>query len=108
VPLNFDSDLGGAGADVDIGFSFDPLKSIGLRVGIRPAIELLAFVGMQRFRPAELGKVWEYGVWEAASCAELGAMACCGAVPRLARRKFRFRLLYRTKYLKSFLPGRAA
>ena len=36
MPLNFDSDLGGAGADVDVGFSFDPLKSSGLLVAIRP------------------------------------------------------------------------
>jgi CRISPR-associated protein Csb3 len=40
VPFNFDSDLGGAGSDVDIGFSFDPLKSAGLRIITRPLIEL--------------------------------------------------------------------
>lgn len=108
VPLNFDSNLGGAGADVDIGFSFDPLKATGLRVGMRPAIELLTFVGLQRFRPAELKDAWQYGVWDAPASVELGALACCDGVPRLARRTFRFQLLYRTKYLKSFLPGRPA
>jgi CRISPR-associated protein Csb3 len=103
MPLNFDSNLGGAGADVDVGFSFDPL---GLRVGMRPTIELLAFVGLQRFRPAVIDAAYEYGVWEAPMCAELCALASCGAVRRLARRRYRFELLYRTKYLKSFLPGR--
>lgn len=106
MPLNFDSNLGGAGADVDIGFSFDPLKPIGLRVSMRPAIELLAFVGLQRFRPAVLDDEWEYGVWSQPISAELGALASCGAVRRAADRHFRFQMLYRTKYLKSFLPAR--
>lgn len=106
VALNFDSNLGGAGADVDVGFSFDPLKPLGLRVGMRPTIELLAFVGLQRFRPAMFDTVYEYGTWEAPACAELCALASCGAVQRLAAGRFRFELLYRTKYLKSFLPGR--
>jgi CRISPR-associated protein Csb3 len=106
VPLNFDSNLGGAGTDVDVGFSFDPLKPIGLRVGMRPTIELLAFVGLQRFRPTMLDVGFEYGVWEAPACAELCALAACGAVPRLVEQRYRFQLLYRTKYLKSFLPGR--
>ena len=106
VPLNFDSDLGGAGADVDIGFSFDPLKSSGLRVGMRPSLELLAFLGLQRFRPADLDGLWEYGVWDRPASVELAALASCGAVRRLTCKRYRFQLLYRTKYLKSFLPGR--
>lgn len=105
VPLNFDSNLGGAGADVDVGFSFDPLKPLGLRVGMRPTIELLAFIGLQRFRPAVVHDVYEYGIWEAPAWAELCALASCGAV-RLSARRYRFELLYRTKYLKSFLPAR--
>jgi len=91
---------------VDVGFSLDPLKPLGLRVGMRPTIELLAFVGLQRFRPAVFDVVYEYGIWEAPACAELCALASCGAVQRMAGRRYRFELLYRTKYLKSFLPGR--
>jgi CRISPR-associated protein Csb3 len=106
VPLNFDSNLGATGADVDIGFSFDPLKAAGLRIGMRTAVELLALVGLQRFRPAELDGAWEYGVWQMPAHVELATLACCGAVRRMAGRRFQFRLLYRTKYLKSFLPGR--
>jgi CRISPR-associated protein Csb3 len=103
MPLNFDSNLGGTGTDVDVGFSFDPL---GVRVGMRPTVELLAFMGLQRFRPAAVDAGYEYGIWEAPACAELCAMASCGAVRRLVGRRYRFELLYRTKYLKSFLPGR--
>ena len=71
-----------------------------------PAIELLSFVGLQRFRPVQQGDAWEYAVWARPSDVELSALACCGVVPQLADRRFQFRLLYRTKYLKSFLPGR--
>jgi CRISPR-associated protein Csb3 len=106
LPLNFDSNLGGAGSDVDIGFSFDPLKPLGLRVGMCPMIELLAFVGLQRFRAAVVDLAYEYGIWETPACVELGALTSCGAVRRRAGRRYRFELLYRTKYLKSFLPGR--
>lgn len=107
VPLNFDSNLGGAGADLDIGFSFDPLKKLGLRIGMRPVIEFLAFVGLQRFRPARLEDTWEYGVWARPMGAELAALACCGVERRLILRRFRFRLVARTRHgLKGFLAGR--
>jgi len=107
VPFYFDSNVGGVGDDIDVGFSFDPLKdSAGLRVAMQPAIELLAFVGLQRFRPVRMDKVWEYSVWQAASSAELAALICCGVVQRRAERRFRFGLVARTDYTKSFLPGR--
>ncbi len=106
TPLNFDSNLGGAGADVDVGFSFDPLKSSGLRVAMRPAVELLAFVGLQRFRPAPTPDAWEYGLWAEPYGRELAALVSCCAVPPLGSQRVRFQLLYRTDYLKSFLPGR--
>src|SRR5690606_34695628 len=48
VPFNFDAMLGGQGSDLDVGFSRDPLQ---LSSATRPLIELLAFVGLQRFRP---------------------------------------------------------
>lgn len=105
VPLYFDSDLGGASRDLDVGFSFDPLKAIGMRVAMRPTIELLAFVGLQRFRPKEVKGEFEYGSWEAPARPELGALACC-RTGRLAARVFRFRTLRRYEYYKSFLPGR--
>jgi CRISPR-associated protein Csb3 len=37
---------------------------------------------------------------------ELAAAACCGLLPSESSRTLEFRLLYRTKYLKSFLPAR--
>jgi CRISPR-associated protein Csb3 len=106
LPFNFDSDLGGLGSDRDVGFSFDPLKRIGIQV--RPMLELLAFIGLQRFRPMRIGTEnrYRFSSWLDPLVPEVAAGAACGLVDLPSLRTFEFRLLYRTKYLKSFLPGR--
>ncbi len=107
VPFYFDSDLGGAGSDLDVGFSFDPLKSIGLRVTVRPLLEFAAFVGLQRFRPGTVGtkNEYEFSAWSEPLLPEAAAPVVCGHVESLKSGTFSFGLLYRTKYLKSFLPA---
>ncbi len=53
-PFNFDSDLGGQGSALDVGFSFDPLagsEATRIEGTCRPALELMCFIGFQRFRP---------------------------------------------------------
>lgn len=105
VPFNFDSDLGGVGSDLDVGFSFDPLK---IRVQIRPIIEILAFIGLQRFRPSfdEAKKCYKYSIWFNPLIPEIASVAACGLLGLKDSKRFEFQLLYRTKYLKSFLPAR--
>lgn len=105
LPFNFDSDLGGLGSDRDVGFSFDPLKSIGITA--RPLLELCAFVGLQRFRPAKLEQKnrFAYALWTDPLVPAIASAAACGLVSPSTSRLFEFRLLYRTKYLKSFLPA---
>lgn len=110
LPFNFDSDLGAQGDAIDIGFSFDPLKGNALtriETGARPALELLAFIGLQRFRPVEVkGKNrFQYIAWHRPQPIEVAMPAACGAIPSSGSPKYEFRLLYRTKYLKSFLPS---
>jgi len=107
VPFNFDSDLGGTASALDVGFSFDPLRDTGLRVRTRPLLEFAAFVGLQRFRPRRIGSdnEYEFSTWREPLQPEIAAAAACGAVECLGLQTFRFRLLYRTKYLKSFLPA---
>jgi len=103
LPFNFDSDLGSMGSDRDVGFSFDPL---GIQVRPRPLIELCAFIGLQRFRPARVAKEnrYRFSLWSDPLVPEVAApTACLLESPR--SRMFEFRLLYRTKYLKSFLPA---
>jgi CRISPR-associated protein Csb3 len=110
LPFNFDSDLGGQGAAIDVGFSFDPLSaSAATRIEhtARPCLELLAFVGLQRFRPRQIANEnrFAYCLWPEPMPPEIAAPAACGLLASRKYRSFEFRLLYRTKYLKSFLPA---
>ena len=72
----------------------------------RPCLELLAFVGLQRFRPRQILNTnrFVYCAWNRPLTPEVAAPASCGMLP-IAGSSFEFRLLYRTKYLKSFLPA---
>jgi CRISPR-associated protein Csb3 len=110
LPFNFDSDLGGQGSALDIGFSFDPLAaSDATRIEgtCRPALEIFAFIGLQRFRPREIPgrNRFVYAAWRRPLPASVAAAATCRAIPVGDACSYEFRLLYRTKYLKSFLPA---
>jgi CRISPR-associated endonuclease/helicase Cas3 len=110
LPFNFDSDLGGQGGAIDTGFSFDPLAGNALtriETTARPALELLAFIGLQRFRPREVNgqNRFVYSAWDRPLPIEVAMPAACGVLPTAGADRFEFRLLYRTKYLKSFLPA---
>ena len=104
VPFNFDATLGDQGSDRDVGFSRDPLR---IATAICPFVELLAFVGLQRCRPVsgEGRNRYRYFLWTQPLCSELAGAVACGAVPYGATCGYEFQLLYRTKYLKSFLPA---
>ena len=108
LPFNFDSDLGAQGGANDIGFSFDAIAGNAMtrfEQPARPALELLAFVGLQRFRPAEEGRAYRYLAWNRPLPINIAFAAACTAIPFSGAQKFEFKLLYRTKYLKSFLPA---
>lgn len=103
VPFNFDSSLGAQGSAVDVGFSLDPLE---MSSAIRPLVELLAFIGLQRCRPSDEGRNrYRYSAWGRPVCCQLAGAAASGRVLRRDSRRFEFNLQYRTKYLKSFLPA---
>ncbi len=105
LPLYFDADIGGQSSSIDVGFSMDALD---MRSRTRPMIEFAAFVGLQRFRPfpEKSGESFSYVQWTEPLPPVLAAAACCGQLPQQNARTFEFRLLYRTKYLKSFLPAK--
>ena len=110
LPFNFDSDLGGQGGAIDIGFSFDPLAGSALtriESTARPALELLAFIGLQRFRPTEVKgeNRFHYTIWTQPLPLVSAMPTASGAVRLKDSTQYEFRLLYRTKYLKSFLPA---
>jgi len=103
LPFNFDSDLSGQGSARDAGFSFDTL---GLKSAFRPLLELLAFIGLQRFRPAFAGdnKI-RFCLWSTPLPPSVAAAAACGALAMNNARLYEFRLFHRTKYMKAFLPA---
>jgi CRISPR-associated protein Csb3 len=110
LPFNFDSDLGGQGSALDIGFSFDPLagsEATRIEGTCKPALELLSFIGLQRFRPRELKgqNRFVYTAWRTLLPPSVAACVACQAISIGDDPAYEFRLLYRTKYLKSFLPA---
>jgi CRISPR-associated protein Csb3 len=110
LPFNFDSDLGGQGSALDIGFSFDPLAgSAATRIEgtCKPALEFLCFIGLQRFRPREIPRKnrFVFSAWSAPLAPSVASAVACGCLTPAEAPRYEFKLLYRTKYLKSFLPS---
>ncbi len=110
LPFNFDSDLGGQGSALDIGFSFDPLagsETTRIEGTCKPAMELLCFIGLQRFRPRELKgeNRFVYTAWKIPLAPSVASAVACQSIRITDDPAYEFRLLYRTKYLKSFMPA---
>jgi len=104
VPFSFDSNLGPQASSLDVGYSLDALK-ISSRT--RPLIELGAFIGLQRFRPFPVDgeNRYRYRVWHDPLTVRVASIATCTILSLPNSTDLDFRLLYRTKYLKSFLPA---
>ncbi len=110
LPFNFDSDLGGQGSALDIGFSFDPLagsEATRIEGTCKPALEFLCFIGLQRFRPREIPREnrFVYAAWRCPLSPSVASAVACGAIDIGDELLQEFKLLYRTKYLKNFLPA---
>jgi CRISPR-associated protein Csb3 len=102
-PFYFDSRRAAQAHAIDIGFSPD---TQGMEMPVHSTVELLCLVGLQRFRPrVNDDRSRTYRVWTTPMpIVAAAAIASCGAeVPNAS--DYRFRLLYRTKYLKGFLPS---
>jgi CRISPR-associated protein Csb3 len=110
LPFNFDSDLGGEGSALDIGFSFDALAgsdATRIKGTSKPALELLSFIGLQRFRPREISRQnrFVFAAWQQPLPPSVAAAMTCQAIRIGETPLYEFRLLYRNKYYKSFLPA---
>lgn len=79
---------------LDIGFSLDVQ---GAETIVHPAVELLALIGLQRFRPGGSDRKWEfaYTAWSTPLSAPVAAAVASGAVSIDSQRRYRFRLLFR-------------
>jgi CRISPR-associated protein Csb3 len=77
---------------LDTGFSLDVQE---LELMAYPAVELLALVGLQRFRPAAQGQDFDYWIWTHPMPALVAAAIVCGAASAEASIRYRFRLRFR-------------
>ena len=102
LPLYFDADIGAHSSSIDVGFSLDALS---MRSSVRAVIELAAFVGLQRFRPHYSADVATYSVWKSQLSPLLASVASAGVFTEQPRETSEFGILFRSKYLKSFLPA---
>lgn len=107
-PFYFDARRAAQANNIDVGFSPD---AQGMSMPVYAAVEFLCLVGLQRFRPRdnrhEDDKSYSYYTWSSRSplSPEVAHfMATHGELP--GTREYRFRLLFRTKYLKGFLPAK--
>jgi CRISPR-associated protein Csb3 len=104
-PFCFDARRAPNAHSRDIGFSPNVLK---LTTTAFPAVEALAFVGLQRCRPSAIAgrrRQFEYCTWDAPMPIALAAPLVAGSVRSPGTRRFRFDLYFRTDYLKAFRPA---
>jgi CRISPR-associated protein Csb3 len=108
APFYFDSRAASQAGNIDVGFSTD---AQGMSVPVFAAVEFLCLVGLQRCRPQESGegrdRVYSYFTWPRDSpLSPAVAAAVASGVARIpGAAEYRFRMLFRTKYLKGFLPS---
>ena len=103
APFYFDARRAGGAHNLDIGFSPDAQK---IETTSYPVVELLCLIGLQRFRPAaNEDRTFSYFAWTQPQPANLAAAISAGGLETPDATAYSFRLLYRTKYLKGFLPA---
>lgn len=108
LPLFFDAHAQSQSTALDMGFSTYDLRHV-IKEGnsIKPALELLAFIGLQRFRISFRPTVeaFCFNVWSIPLSPIVAAVAAAGTLRSTGDRFFQFHLLNRTKYMKAFLPA---
>jgi CRISPR-associated protein Csb3 len=104
LPFNFDSDLCRTGNARDAGFSADTLN---LKSAYRPLLELLSFIGLQRFRPDTTAtkERFTYCIWSIPLSVPVAGATASGRLRLPDSTQYCFELFRRTKYMKAFLPA---
>jgi CRISPR-associated protein Csb3 len=102
-PFYFDARRASQAHSLDVGFSPD---AHDMKVPVFTAVEFLCLIGLQRFRPIRRDDgCFGYGAWSWPLTPACAAAVAAGAVSAPGVRAFAFPVLYRTKYLKGFLPA---
>ncbi len=82
---------------LDVGFSLD-VQEKTIRASAAPLTELLALIGLQRFRPQQTQEdkwAFDYFTWSHPLDVIASAAVACGAVPIAGLQRYRFRLRFR-------------
>jgi len=102
----FGFDYSASPEKLDAGWSPDALN---IKVGSMPVVELLAMIGLQRFRPSRLkSRQYRYAPWTVRATASVAALLSSGSIPSLAPLRYQFNLLERGDYLffsRAYLKG---
>jgi CRISPR-associated protein Csx14 len=71
-----------------------------------PAVELLALIGLQRFRPARRDDVFSYHIWRDPLCLSAAPAAVAGIAFSWRRYTFEARRRdHKNRYYKGFCPA---
>jgi CRISPR-associated protein Csx14 len=105
-PFYFDARRGASALPIDVGFSPDALSMTAVA---HPAVEFLCLVGLQRFRPMQVGtsRLFDYFPWAVPIDCRLASCAAVGLVPHARGSRFRFENAFRTdqRKHKAFTPA---
>ena len=112
-PYYFDANYAVNAQAQDVGFSVDKLGKGGVKIipAIRPAVELLCLIGLQRARPIlavdERGRerLYDYRTWEQPISITLLPAAIAGLLPHCAKHYHRFANPSRAKDYRAFMPA---
>ncbi|MEO2092141.1 MAG: type I-U CRISPR-associated protein Cas8c [Gemmataceae bacterium] len=104
LPFYFDAANNTQNTPRDNGFAPGTVKSAP---NDRPLVELLTFIGLQRFRPdrPENSDLIRYTLWPVPLPPNVAGAAASGKLMIPGSRTFEFRMLYRTEYMKAVLPA---
>ncbi len=92
----------------DTGFGLYTLRNdIDSQGNTRPLLELAAFFGIQRFRPGIIAekKLLSFSLWPFPLSVAAAGVATTGLLCLPGERRFAFRMLFRSEYMKAFLPA---
>jgi CRISPR-associated protein Csb3 len=108
VPFYFDSHNNCQSTPRDTGFGLYTLRNdIDTQGSTRPLLELAAFLGMQRFRPGIIAekRLLCFSLWPIPLPVAAAGVATTGLLCLPGERRYTFRMLFRSEYMKAILPA---
>lgn len=108
IPFYFDSHNNWQSTDRDTGFGLYTLrKVINTHGNARPLLEIASFFGIQRFRPSIIGdhKLLSFCLWPVPLSVSVASAAASGLIHFQGERRFAFKMLFRSEYMKAVLPA---